>query len=354
MQNYDDINDLFFDSKSPHGPLLLASCQSGTKLAARVFDLLMSADNFRFDVDEPIFLKDIDFQFSDGETCVRLEKDVNGRDVFLFQGLKDPTSNRNVDENYMAFLIAVRTFKEWGANRVVGVLPYLAYARQDKPTVGKREPVTAELMADLSVKSGIDRLIVWAPHDKRVHGYYGKVPVDDIDPLPFYEDIFQKFKDQKDVMGVAPDAGAANMMISFSRNLGIRCAITSKHRPRPEKANVTDIIGNFDGIKRVLILDDMINTGGTIKAAVEKVVENIEVNEIWLGVSHFLGSTLAIERMIDLNKNYGLQSVYVTDSVPTTQTFNNLNFTRVFSIDKPLMKAIINSHFNRPIKKIFD
>jgi len=341
-------------SISTNGQLLIASCQSGTNLAEKVVELIKKAEIGQIESETFKFLGDVDFQFSDGETCVRLNEDVNGRDVFLFQGLKDPTAKRNVDENYMAFLIAVRAFREWGAKRITGVLPYLAYTRQDKPTPGKREPVTAELMANLSVESGIDRLIVWAPHDRRVQGYYGKVPVVALDASPFFLNLYKRFREMDDCVGVAPDAGAADMMISFCKHLGIRCAITSKHRPEPEKANVTDIIGNFEGMKRALILDDMINTGGTVEAAIKKISEDTEIEEIWLGVSHFLGSTQAIERLKNLNQYFGLQGVYVTDSIPTSPAFSELDFTQVFSISKLLSEVIMNVHLNKHLSSVLD
>lgn len=341
-------------STSTNGPLLIASCQSGTQLAEGVVDLIRKRGIDQFETEEFVFLRNIDFQFSDGETCVRLEEDINGRDVFLFQGLKDPNSKRNVDENYMAFLIAVRALREWGAKRITGVLPYLAYTRQDKPTPGKREPVTAELMANLSVEAGIDRLIVWAPHDRRVQGYYGRVPVDAMDALPFFINLFERFQSMDDCVGVAPDAGAADMMITFCKHLGLRCAITSKHRPEPEKANVTDIIGNFEGMKRALILDDMINTGGTVEAAIKKIHEDTEIEKIWLGVSHFLGSTQAIERLKNLHQNFGLEGVYVTDSVPPSPSFSELEFTRVFTIAEPLSEIILNIHLNKHLSNVLD
>ena len=344
----------FQDLPSPNSPLMIASCRSGTNLAKKVVDLIIKQNIQKINGEETIFLKDVDFQFSDGETCVRLEKDVNGRDVFLFQALKDPTSNRNVDENYLAFLIAVRALREWGAKRITGVLPYLAYTRQDKPTTGKREPVTAELMANLSIEAGIDRLIVWAPHDRRVQGYYGKVSVNAISPLPFFLDQFQKLKNQNDCIGIAPDAGAADLMIAFCRNLGIRCAITSKHRPKPEQADVTEVIGDFVGMKRAVILDDMINTGGTVKAAITKVINETDIEEVWLGVSHFLGSSKAIDTLQNLHSNYGLKGVYVTDSVPVGPDFAKLDFTRVFSIDKPLFEIIKNIHLNKHLNKVLD
>jgi ribose-phosphate pyrophosphokinase len=161
--------------ESPRGRLLIASCRSGSYLARKVTERVKLGRENAGEEGDILHLEDIDFQFSDGETCVRLDADVNGRDVILFQALHDPTSARGVDENYVAFLIAVRTLCEWGANHVTGVLPYLAYARQDKPTKFRREPTTADLMADLSIEAGLDRLVTWDPHTDQIRGFYGGI-----------------------------------------------------------------------------------------------------------------------------------------------------------------------------------
>jgi len=138
-------------AESPRGGLLIASCRSGSSLASEVaarFSNRLPGD--RSGNEEHLYLAEVDFRFSNSETCVRLERDISGRDVFLFQALFDPGCGQGVDHNYMAFLIAARTFREWGANHVTAVLPYLAYTRQDKPTRFTREPTTARLLADLS------------------------------------------------------------------------------------------------------------------------------------------------------------------------------------------------------------
>lgn len=120
--------------ESARGRLLVAGCRSGSYLAAKIaqrYEELVAEDGSDAHV---LYLEDVDQRFSDGETCVRLDFDVSGYDIFLLQTLYDPTSDSSVDQNYMALLIAARTFREWGANHVTAVLPYLAYARQDKPT----------------------------------------------------------------------------------------------------------------------------------------------------------------------------------------------------------------------------
>lgn len=329
---------------STEGPLLIASCQSGTALAADVVKAYEKENS-----ESLIFLDNIDFKFSDGETCVRLESDVNGKDVFVFQGLQDPTSNRSVDENYMAFLMALRAFREWGANRVTGVLPYMAYARQDKPTTGEREPITAELIADLSIEAGLNRLVTWAPHDNRIHGFYGKTPVDHLSAIPMFRKVFSDMKSRQDVIGIAPDAGAAAFVIPFCRKMDIRCAITAKYRPEPEKASITDVMGDFDGIRTAIILDDMISTGGTIEAVVTKLVQDKGVTDVYVAISHFMGAQQAIDRLERLHQDFGLKRLVVTDSVPLTDSFIDLPFVEIRSLAQPLADAIKYIHLNKPV-----
>jgi len=332
------------NNHSTEGPLLIASCQSGTALASDVVKAYEKENSESFS-----FLDNIDFKFSDGETCVRLGSDVNGKDVFVFQRLQDPTSHRSVDENYMAFLLALRAFREWGANRVTGVLPYMAYARQDKPTTGEREPITAELMADLSIEAGLSRLVTWAPHDNRIHGFYGKAPVDHLSAIPMFMNVFSDLKSRQDVIGIAPDAGAAAFMIPFCRKMDIRCAITAKYRPEPEKASITDVMGDFDGVKTAIILDDMISTGGTIEAVVTKLVQDKGITDVIVGISHFMGAQQATDRLEQLHREFGLQRLVVTNSVPLTDTFMDLPFVEIKSLAQPLARAIKYIHLNKSL-----
>ena len=333
----------------PQARPLIASCRSGASLAQRVvgqYEDLLSRKGAEGDT---LYMGDIDFQFSDGETCVRLEADVNGRDVFLFQALYDPISGRTVDQNYLAFLIAVRAFREWGASRVTGVLPYLAYARQDKPTRFEREPTTAKLMADLSIEAGLDRLVVWDPHTGRVHGFYGSVPVDGLSPLALFTAAFDRFRGRDDVIAVAPDAGASKSVMHFARSLGISSAVASKYRPRPEEAEVSEIMGDFAEKRVALVLDDMINTGGTVEATVTKLVDENNIEEIYLAVSHNLCTQDALDRLSDLHANYYLREVLVTDSVPQSQAFQALPFLRVRSLADPFARAVRRVHHSRSV-----
>jgi ribose-phosphate pyrophosphokinase len=302
---------------------------------------------------EILYLEDIDFQFSDGETCVRLEADVNGRDVFLFQALYDPISDTSVDQNYIAFLIAARAFREWGANRVTGVLPYLAYARQDKPTKFKREPTTANLMADLSIEAGLDRLVTWDPHTDQIRGFYGGIPVDGLSSLALFAEAFERFERRDDVIAVAPDAGASKFVTYFGRTLGLNCAIASKYRPEPEEAVISEIIGDFEGKRIAIVLDDMISTGGTIEAVVTGLVEQKGIEEVYVGVSHNLCKDGARQRLSDLHAGYHLQEVVVTNSIPQTQAFQTLPFSSVRCLSDSLARVIGRIHYNRSVNGLF-
>ncbi len=338
--------------ESPRGGLVVTSCRSGAQLAERVverYEALLREGGEQRGVPH---LAGVDFQFSDGETCVRLEADVSGQDVFLFQALYDPVSRRSVDQNYVAFLAGVRACREWGANFVTGVLPYLAYARQDKPTRFEREPTTAELMADLSIEAGIDRLVVWDPHTGRIHGFYGSVPVNGLSSLSLFTEVFGRFRGRDEVIAVAPDAGAAKFIMHFARALNVSSAVASKYRPRPEEAEVSEIMGDFGGKRIGIVLDDMINTGGTVEATVTELIEEKGIEEIYLGVSHNLCSERALQRLSKLYAGGSLREAVVTDSVPQTEAFRALPFLSVERIADPISRVINRIHYNRSVDDI--
>jgi ribose-phosphate pyrophosphokinase len=339
--------------ESSRGRLLIASCCSGTYLATRVVkryeELLKEADC----TGDVLHLETIDFRFSDSETCVRLDIPVNGDDVYLFQALFDPISERTVDQNYMAFLIAARTLREAGANHVTAVLPYLAYARQDKPTKFMREPTTARLMADLAIAAGVDRLVAWHPHVGQLRGFYAGIPVDLLDPLRLFVEAFQRFKDRGDVIAVAPDAGASKLVTHFGRALNLKCAIASKYRPEPEEAIITEVIGDFARKRVAIVLDDIISSGGTVHALVKRLAEKKGIQEIYLGVSHNLCTESACERLLALYTAYQLQEVVVTNSIPQTEKFRALPFVSVRCLSDTLSRAINRIHYNRSISELF-
>lgn len=339
--------------ESPRGKLLIAGCCSGSYLSGSVVEKYKESLREAGSKDDILELEHIDRRFSDSETCVRLEPHVGGSDVFLFQALLDPTSDLSVDQNYMAFLIAARTFREHGANHVTGILPYLAYARQDKPTKFTREPTTAKLMADLSIVAGIDRLIVWDPHCGQIRGFYGSMPVNMLESLTLFIEEFDRFCGREDVIAVAPDAGASKFVTHFGRAIGLKCAIASKYRPRPEEVVISEIIGDFGEKKIAIVLDDMISGGRTIYALISKLVEEKSIEAVYLGASHNLCIGRARERLLDLHDNYCLKEVVVTNSIPQTDEFKALPFVSVRCLSDTLSKTINRIHYNRSVSEVF-
>jgi ribose-phosphate pyrophosphokinase len=334
-------------TESSRGRLLIASCRSGGYLASQVVEEYRRRLSEAGDDIQLLYMRDIDYQFSDAETCVRLDQDVSGCDVFLFQALYDPLSGRSVDDAYIAFLLAARAFRQWGANYVTGVAPYLAYARQDKPTTGEREPTSARLMADLSAAAGLDRLVTWHPHSQQIHGFYGRLPVAALGALGLFVEEFRPFKDRDDVIAVAPDAGATELVTYLSRALNLEGAIASKRRPRPEETQVSDIMGDFRDKRVAIVLDDMISSGGTVHALVRKLVEEKGIQEVYLGVSHNLCLEPARERLAELHAGYNLKQVVVTDSIPQLESFRSLPFVSVRTLSALLALVINRLHYNR-------
>jgi ribose-phosphate pyrophosphokinase len=339
--------------ESNRGPLLLAGCSSASGIAGSVAQRYRELLRSKGSGSGVLYLDQIDTRFQDSETTVRLETHVGGYDVFLFQSLFNPTRRSSVDENYMAFVIAARTFKEHGANRITGVLPYLAYSRQDKPTRFKREPTTAQLMADLSIQAGMSRLVTWHPHSDQIHGFYGKTPINALDPLSFFVREFSRFRERGDVIAVAPDAGASNIVTHLCRTLKINGAIAAKHRPRPEEAEIEEIIGDFSGKKTALVIDDIIGSAGTLQALVKKLAAEKDIAEIYVAASHCLCVGKALERLKELHSRYHLRELIITDTVPQPAPVRSLPFLSVRSLADDLCRTINRIHYNRSVSEVF-
>lgn len=348
------FQELSLRMESNQGRLLIASCQAGAYMADRV------VNNYRRHLQEieskadVLYVRDIDRQFRDTETMVRLDAHVGGYDVFVFQSLLNPANRFAVNDNYMAFLIAVRAFREHGANRITGVLPYLTYARQDKPTMFQREPTTAKLMADLARTSGVDRLIAWDPHTSQLHGFYGDTPVSMLSPVSTFCRHFAQFRNREDAIAVAPDAGATKLIMHFSRLMGIRSAVASKYRPEQEEAVITDIIGDFRKKRVALVLDDMISSGGTIYELVQKLVTEKGIEEVHLAASHNLCLPGTRERLEELHAEYCLKGVFVTNSIPQSEEFTCLPFFTEHCLSDILSRVVNRVHYNRSVSELFD
>jgi ribose-phosphate pyrophosphokinase len=335
------------DSVSSHGSLLVSSCQSGQILASRVSDRYQDLLERQGSESGIRVMHGIDFQFSDSETCVDLDFDITGDDVYLFQSLHNPRAQQGVDHYLMAFLIAVRTFREWGANRVTGVLPYLAYSRQEKPTQFKRQPTTAKLIADLCAAAGMDQLITFHSHMDTLPAFYTSIPVYEIPPLAIFGEAFKEFKGREDVILIAPDTGASKYVKRLGRKLDLDVGMAIKFRPEAERAVISQIIGDFHGKSKAIIIDDMIATGGTVHALSRVLIEDKNIPEIHVGVSHNLCLPQAYQRMRDLQNQGILKDFMVTNSIPQSQDYLNLASLKVLDLADIFARLINRIHYNR-------
>ncbi len=348
---YLDERSLRLESKQ--GPLLIACCTSGTYMAQEVVEEYERMLANTSETEQLLFLKDVDREFTDTETLVRLEHHVRGADVFLFQSLLAPSQRYEANNNYLTLLIAARAFREHGAHRITAVLPYLTYARQDKPTKFQREPTTAKLMADLARSAGIDRVIAWNPHSTQIHGFYADLPVNMLDPLTMFNDEFAGFRGKDDAIAVAPDAGATKLILHFSREMELNSAIASKHRPQAEHATITDIIGDFRGKKTAIVLDDMVASAKTVVELIKKLVEHKGIEEVYMAASHNLCLPGTRERLEMLHREYNLKRLVVTNSIPQTDEFTNLPFFEVRSLAPVFCHTINRVHYDRSVSEVF-
>jgi ribose-phosphate pyrophosphokinase len=333
--------------------LVIAACESAKDFAGRVVDCYRKQLTGSEGGAQLTFLDNLEDSFGDSETRIRIDRHVGGSDVFLFQQLLDPVAGIGVNQNYLAFLIAARAFREHGAGRITAVLPHLAYSRQDKPTKYTREATTAQLMAELALTAGIDRLISWAPHSTQLHGFYGAAPMHLLDPQNLFLREFERFRGSEQVIITAPDAGAAKLATHFSREMNCSCALASKYRPKPGSVEISDVIGDFSGKRVALILDDMIASGGTIYELARRLTRNKGIEELYVGVGHNLCLPEARQRLDELYQQGSLKSFATTDSVPQTEEFRNLPFVAIHSLDDIICKTINRVHYNRSVSELF-
>jgi ribose-phosphate pyrophosphokinase len=168
-----------------------------------------------------------------------------------------------------------------------------------------------------------------------------------------FTDEYRRFQGREDVIAVAPDAGASKLVTYLSRALDLKSAIASKYRPEPGQAAISEVIGDFANKRVAIVLDDMVSSGGTVYAIVKRLVEEKDIEEVYLGVSHNLCMELAQERLEELHADYHLKDVVVTDSIPQTAAFQALPFVSVRCLADTLARVINRIHYNRSVSELF-
>ncbi len=305
---------------------LIFSGSSNPKLTQKICDYL-GLENGEIDLK----------RFSDGEIWVKYFENIRGREVFIVQSTHPPA------ENLIELLIMLDAAKRASAKRVTAVIPYFGYARQDRKDQ-PRVSITAKLVANLITVAGADRVITMDLHAAQIQGFFD-IPFDHLYASPVFTVIFKE--KLKDLVVVSPDIGGIRLARAYAKRLNASLVLIDKRRPAHNVAEVMHIIGDVKD-KNVLIVDDLIDTGGTFVSAINTMKEN-GAKDIYGAVTHALLSGHALERINDTS----IKELYVTDSIPLKEYSNNKKI-KVRTASELLAEAIIRSYKNESVSSLFE
>ncbi len=277
-------------------------------------------------------------QWRDGETRIKLEENVRGSDVFVIQSLSNP-----VNHHIMELLLMIDAMRRASAARVTAVIPYFAYAKQEKKTSG-REPISASLLANLLGTAGVDRILTMDLHSPAIEGFF-EIPVDHLRATPLLASEFRAMG-LTDLVAVSPDAGGVARAEEFRLRAGASLAIASKQRPTPERAEIIEVVGDVDG-KTAVIVEDMLSTGDTLVKCAEKLLE-LGANKIFACAVHPVFANGALERIAASP----IERVWVTDTLPLPKG-PGIDRVNVLTIAPLMAEAIMRIHKDLSISALF-
>jgi ribose-phosphate pyrophosphokinase len=278
--------------------------------------------------------------FSDGEIIVKIQENVRGRDVFIVQSTCHPGN-----ENLMELLIMIDAIKRSSAKRITAVIPYYGYARQDRKAES-RVPITSKLVADLIYSSGANRVLTVDLHAGQIQGFFN-IPVDHLYAMPILVKYIKGLK-LKNLVVVSPDAGGVERARAFAKRLSAKLAIIDKRRDKPGVAQAMHIIGNVKN-KNVFIVDDMIDTAGTITEATRALVDK-GARAVYAICTHPVLSGPAIERLSGAN----IKQVLVVNTIPLNGKEKVCKKIKILSIASLLGEAIKRIHKEGSVSCLFD
>lgn len=279
-------------------------------------------------------------RFSDGEIQINIEESIRGCDVFVIQSTSAP-----VNENIMELLIMIDALKRASAKTINIVMPYYGYARQDRKA-RSREPITAKLVANLLETAGATRIITLDLHAPQIQGFFD-IPTDQLLGVTILSEYFKNKQLAGDIVVVSPDHGGVTRARKMAERLKAPIAIIDKRRPRPNVAEVMNIVGNIDG-KVAILIDDIIDTAGTITLAANALVEN-GAAEVYACCTHPVLSGPAIERI----QNSPIKELVVTNTIKLPEE-KKIDKIVNLSVGPLLGEAIIRVHEEQSVSTLFD
>ncbi|MDQ0220900.1 ribose-phosphate diphosphokinase [Peribacillus cavernae] len=278
-------------------------------------------------------------RFSDGEIQINIEESIRGCDVFVIQSTSQP-----VNEHIMEVLIMIDALKRASAKTINIVMPYYGYARQDRKARA-REPITAKLVANLLETAGATRVITLDLHAPQIQGFFD-ILIDHLMGVPILSDYF-KAKNLNDIVIVSPDHGGVTRARKMADRLKAPIAIIDKRRPRPNVAEIMNIVGNIEG-KTAILIDDIIDTAGTITLAANALVEN-GATEVYACCTHPVLSGPAIERI----QNSRIKELVVTNTIALAEE-KKIGKIVELSVAPLIGEAIIRVHEEQSVSTLFD
>lgn len=279
-------------------------------------------------------------RFSDGEINVAIDESVRGVDVFVVQ----PTSSPG-NENLMELLIMIDAFRRASASRINAVIPYYGYARQDRKSRA-RDPITAKLVANLIVEAGAQRVVAVDLHAAQIQGFFD-IPVDHLPGVPTIAEYIKRQGLADKAVILSPDVGGVTRARDLAAKLAAPLAIIDKRRPEPNVSEVMNVIGDVDG-KSVIIIDDIIDTAGTICTAAEVMMDK-GAKDVYACCTHPVFSGPAMERL----EKAPIKEVVVTNTIPIKKD-QLLSKIKVLSVAPLVGEAILRIHEDLSVSKLFE
>ena len=280
-------------------------------------------------------------KFSDGEVSINIEESVRGCEVFIIQSTSDP-----VNDNLMTLLIMIDALRRASVDTINVVIPYYGYARQDRKA-RSREPITAKLIANLLQVAGADRIIALDLHALQIQGFFD-IPVDHLMAAPIIANYFKKkIPDMEDVVVVSPDHGGVTRARKLADALNTPIAIIDKRRPKPNVAEVMNIVGNIEG-KTCILIDDIIDTAGTITLGAKALKER-GAKEVYASCSHAVLSGQALERI----ENSPIKELVYANTIHIPEE-KKLDKMVPLCVGDLIAKAIYRIHHNEPVSVLFE
>ena len=284
-------------------------------------------------------------EFADNEIFVRIEEDIRGRDVFIIQSTSNPGY-----QNLFELLVIIDALRRASAGQITAVMPYYGYARQERKSES-RVPITAKLVANLLTTAGADRIVGMDLHAAQIQGFFD-IPFDHLYAQSIFLDYaFKKLKINSDWVAVSPDVGGLERARSYAKRFQGGIAVFDKRREKKNKAEVLNLIGDVAD-QHCLLLDDMIDTGGTISQAATRLKEDFRAKSVHIMATHAIFSSDAAEKLLKC----GADSIVVTDSIAISQETRDVLGDKLVVLSSASLfgEAIERIFSNKSVSSLFD